>query len=119
MLDSKQRAFLRGMANDMPAIFQIGKGGITENFIKQIMDTLEARELIKIHVLNNSEFSAKEACEELCKAVSANPVSVVGGKFVIYKRSRDHKKIVLPGEPKPKKIVVPNGKKKINGKQPG
>ena len=115
MLDSKQRAFLRGKANDLPAIFQIGKGGINDNLKKQVFDALEARELIKFHVLNNSEYSAREACADICEMVGANPVSVVGNKFVIYKRSREHKKIILPGEPRPKtaKSVKPNSKKKI------
>ena len=83
------------------------------NLKKQVFDALEARELIKLHVLNNSEFTAREACDEICEMVGANPVSVVGNKFVIYKRSREHKKIVLPGEPKPKtaKPVKPNSKK--------
>ena len=118
MLDSKQRAYLRGLANDYPAIFQIGKGGINSNLKKQIFDTLEARELIKLHVLNNSEYTAREACDEVCEMVGANPVSVVGNKFIIYKRSREHKKIVLPGEPKPKtaKPVKPNSKKKASVK---
>lgn len=118
MLDSKQRAFLRGKANDIPAIFQIGKGGINDNLKKQIFDALEARELIKIHVLNNSDYSAREACDELCSMVGANPVSVVGSKFIIYKRSREHKKIILPGEPrpKPKTPVKPNSKKKLTEK---
>lgn len=117
MLDSKQRAYLRSLSNDMQVIFQIGKGGINPNMIKQVFDTLEARELIKLHVLNNSGYTAREACDEICSSVGANPVSVVGNKFVIYKRSREHKKIVLPGEPKPKTVKVkPNFKKKINGK---
>lgn len=117
MLDSKQRAYLRSLSNDMQVIFQIGKGGINSNMIKQVFDTLEARELIKLHVLNNSGYTAREACEEICASVGANPVSVVGNKFVIYKRSREHKKIILPGEPKPKTAVVkPNSKKRINGK---
>ena len=117
MLDSKQRAYLRSLSNDMQVIFQIGKGGINSNMIKQVFDTLEARELIKLHVLNNSGYTAREACDEICSSVGANPVSVVGNKFVIYKRSREHKKIVLPGEPKPKTVKVkPNSKKKINGK---
>lgn len=118
MLDSKQRAFLRGKANDLPAIFQIGKGGINGNLKKQVFDALEARELIKIHVLNNSDYSAREACDEICSMVGANPVSVVGNKFIIYKRSREHKKIILPGEPRPKtaKAVKPNSKKKLIAK---
>lgn len=117
MIDGKQRAYLRSLANDMPVIFQIGKGGINSNMIKQVFDTLEARELIKLHVLNNSGYTAREACDEICVSVGANPVSVTGNKFVIYKRSREHKKIILPGEPKPKsERVKPNSKKKINGK---
>lgn len=118
MLDSKQRAYLRSLSNDMQVIFQVGKGGINPNMIKQVFDTLEARELIKLHVLNNSGYTAREACDEICSSVGANPVSVVGNKFVIYKRSREHKKIVLPGEPKPKTVKVKsNSKKKANGKK--
>lgn len=102
MITSKDRAYLRGLANDLPAIFQVGKGGIGDAFVKQIFDALEARELIKITVLQNAEYTAREACTELCERVGANPVSVVGNKFILYKRSRDHKKIILPSEPKPK-----------------
>lgn len=99
MITSKQRAYLRGLANELDPIFQIGKGGITPNFVKQIFDTLEARELLKVNVLPNSEYTAREACGALCERVGANPVLVAGNKFVLYKRSREHKKIVLPGEP--------------------
>ncbi len=114
MITSKQRAYLRGLANDLDPIFQIGKGGITPNFIKQIFDTLEARELLKVNVLANSEYTAREACEELCQRVGANPVLVAGNKFVLYKRSREHKKIVLPGEPPQAKRVKPHSAKAAN-----
>ena len=78
MITSKQRAYLRGLANELDPIFQIGKGGITPNFVKQIFDTLEARELLKVNVLPNSEYTAREACGELCERVGANPVLVAG-----------------------------------------
>lgn len=117
MITSKQRAYLRGLANDLDPIFQIGKGGITPNFVKQIFDTLEARELIKVNVLANSEYTAREACEELCQRVGANPVLVAGKKIVLYKRSREHKKIILPGEPPQAKRVKPRSAKAPNAER--
>ena len=95
MLTSKQRAGLRGLANDMDTIFQVGKGGINENMIKTVSDALEARELIKLRVLDNSDFGAREAAEEIATAVEADVVSVIGTKFVLYKESKKHKKINL------------------------
>lgn len=96
MLKSKQRAYLRSLANGLPSIFQIGKGGINDNMIEQIKNTLEKRELIKLHVLENSLLDAYPVCDEICEMVGAEPVSVVGSKFVIYKESKDNKTIVLP-----------------------
>lgn len=95
MLNSKQRAYLRSMANRMPAIFQIGKGGVGEQMVRELMDALEARELIKITVLETALMSAREACNIVCEATDAQPVQVIGNKFVIYKESRDNKKIEL------------------------
>ncbi len=102
MITSKQRAFLREIANGIDPIFQVGKGGVGDAFVKQVFDALEARELIKIKVLPNADLTASEVCQILCQGVGANPVQVIGSKVVLYKRSREHKKIVLPGEPKPK-----------------
>ena len=65
MITSKQRAYLRGLANNIPAIMQIGKGGIGENLIKTVSDALEARELIKLTVLENSMESPKDVANEL------------------------------------------------------
>ncbi len=115
MITSKQRAYLRELANGLDPIFQVGKGGIGATFRKQIFDALEARELIKIKVLPNSDMTAAEVCQELCEGVGANPVQVIGNKVVLYKRSREHKKIVLPGEPKPK--VKPAYKKSVLDKK--
>ena len=97
-LTSKQRAQLRGMANSLDTIVIIGKDGIGENLVKQASEALEARELIKCKVLENSMLTAREACEELAKLSRSEPVQVIGTKFVLYREShtKDKKdKIVL------------------------
>jgi len=96
MINSKQRAFLRGLANSVPALYQIGKGGINENMIKLINDTLEVNELIKVHVLGNSSSDVRELCNELATATNAEPVQVIGSRFVLYKESVENKTIKLP-----------------------
>ncbi len=95
MLTSKQRAYLRGMAQNIDTIFQVGKGGVTENMCEQIGNALEARELIKLRVLDNSEYTAKEAANEIAENVGADVVQVIGTRFVLYRESVDHKKIDL------------------------
>jgi len=95
MLTSKQRAYLRSMASDLDTIFQIGKGGITEETCKQIYNALEARELIKARVLDNSGYTAKDAAEEIADAIGCDVVSCVGTRFVLYKESTKKKKIEL------------------------
>lgn len=96
MITGKQRSYLRGLANDVPALFQIGKNGIDENVIRQFDEFLEAKELVKASVLKNSIYTSREACEEIAKAVGAEIVSVIGNKFVLYRQSKEHKAIVLP-----------------------
>ncbi len=95
MLTSKQRAYLRGLANTMEPIFLIGKGGVTEAMMHEIDYALEARELIKIKVLNNSMTDVREASEEIAKFLDADVVQVIGGKFVLYKPSKDNPRIIL------------------------
>lgn len=95
MLTSKQRAYLRGMAQSYDTIFQVGKGGISEKMCEQIGNALEARELIKLRVLDNSDYSAREAADEIAEAVGADVVQVIGTRFVLYRESVDHKKIDL------------------------
>ena len=92
MLTSKQRAKLRSMSNETDAIFQIGKGGIGDNMLARISDALEARELIKLHVLESYGDTARTAAETVAAAVSADVVSVTGGRFVIYRESKKLKK---------------------------
>lgn len=89
MLTGKQRSYLKAMANGTDAIMQIGKGGITENTLKQIDDALEARELIKIKVLNNSMLEVKKTANETAEAVGADFVQSIGNTFVIYRESED------------------------------
>ena len=96
MLSSKQRAFLRSLANSLDPVFQVGKGGITEEMCLQIGNCLESRELIKLRVLENSGYTAKEAANEIASAVNADVVSVVGMRFVLYRPSTNKKKIELP-----------------------
>lgn len=95
MITSKQRAYLRSLANSLEPIFQIGKGGLSDNIYKQFYDALEARELVKASVLNNAELTAKEAAAQISAKIGAEVVQVIGGKFVLYKQSREHKQIVL------------------------
>ncbi|MBE7048439.1 MAG: YhbY family RNA-binding protein [Ruminococcaceae bacterium] len=95
MITSKERAKLRGMANRIPAILQIGKGGICDNFIKQVDDALEARELVKITVLETAMLNTKEACRQVAERVHAEPVQAIGSRFVLYRESRENKSIIL------------------------
>lgn len=86
-LTSKQRAQLRGLANSIDTILQVGKDGIGANLIKQADDALEARELIKGRVLDNNDYDARTAAEELAKATRSEVVQVIGTKFVLYRES--------------------------------
>lgn len=95
MLNSRQRAQLRGMANSYQAIFQIGKGGIGEQLIRQVNEALEARELIKLSVLETSPVKARECADTVAAATESDVVQVIGSKFILYKQSKDNKQIVL------------------------
>ena len=94
-ITSKQRAQLRGLAMEEDTIIQVGKGGITENLVASVNAALKARELVKGRVLENSMLTAREACDALCQACSAEGVQVIGTKFVLYKRNEKEPKIQL------------------------
>lgn len=96
MLNSKQRAALRSMAASLDPIFQIGKGGISDEIKTQLSNALEARELIKVKVLENSGYSPAEAAEEIAGAIGADVVSTIGTKFILYRRSEKKQRIFLP-----------------------
>lgn len=95
MLTGKQRSYLKGLANTLEPIFQVGKEGVTENVIKQFDEALEAREIVKASVLRSSLDSARDLAEEIAHETSAEIVQVIGSKFVLYRASRKNKKIVL------------------------
>ena len=95
MISSKNRAYLRSLAQGLDTIFQIGKGGIGDETLKQLENALEARELIKARVLENSGYTAKEAANEIAAAIDCDVVSCVGSKFVLYKESKKKKRIEL------------------------
>lgn len=88
-LTGKQRAFLRAMANGLQPIVHVGKGGVIATLEKQADDALEARELIKGRVLENSLLTAREAAEELSVAARCEVVQVIGSKFVLYRMQHD------------------------------
>ena len=94
-MTTKQRARLRSMANTIEPVLQIGRDGINDNLLKQAYDALEARELIKVTVQRNAPMFAREACEELCEKVHAEPVQVIGNRFVIFRQSSRDPKIDL------------------------
>ena len=101
MLTSKQRAYLRVIASTYETIFQIGKGGVTEVLCKEIGDALRRRELIKLRVLDNSGYTAREAADEIAEATGADVVQVIGTKFVLFRRNP--KEPVIEGIPKDNK----------------
>ncbi|MGI6201322.1 MAG: ribosome assembly RNA-binding protein YhbY [Christensenellales bacterium] len=94
-LTSRQRSGLRALANDIPAIFQIGKGGVSETTIRELDKALNARELIKITVLKTAEKDAYAVADELCAALDAQPVQTIGARIVLYRPSKDHPAIDL------------------------
>jgi len=96
MITSKQRSYLRTIANPLQPIFQLGKAGVEENFLKQVEDALESREIIKIKVLNNSGLTAREASDIICEAIGSEGVQSIGSKCVLYKRSLKKPTIELP-----------------------
>lgn len=92
-LNSKQRAYLRGLANGIDAIFQIGKAGTNDNQIQQIKDALEARELIKISVLETAPASAKYLGGEIARLTDSTLVQVVGNKITLFRKREKNSKI--------------------------
>ncbi|MCI5951861.1 MAG: ribosome assembly RNA-binding protein YhbY [Anaerostipes sp.] len=102
-MTSKERAYLKGLAMNIDPIFQIGKSSVTPENIEAIREAVDARELIKIHVLKNCLNDPRDIAELLAERTRSQVVQVIGRKIVLYKESRDHKKIFLPGQKQPKK----------------
>ena len=87
-MTTKERAELRSFANAISASYYIGKDGLTDTVLTGIREVLTARELIKVGVQENAPLTAREACEEVAELLGAEPVQVIGKKFVIYKRNK-------------------------------
>lgn len=87
MITPKQRAELKGLANSLEPVFQVGKGGVNDAQVTQIDDYLRVHELVKIKVLDNSLYTAKEAAAEIAEKINADVVQVIGSKAILYKRN--------------------------------
>jgi len=96
MLTGKQKRFLRAEAHHLTPIFQVGKGGVNENMLNQIKEALEARELIKVSILQNNSDDKHQVAEELAAGAGAELVQLIGHTVVLYKESREKKTIQLP-----------------------
>ncbi len=96
MLSGKQRSYLKALANPLKPVIQLGKDGITPAFIKQVDETIEKRELIKIHLLESCALSTGEAADIVAARTGSEFVQSIGRKFVIYRRNREKPQIELP-----------------------
>jgi len=96
MLTGKQKRFLRSKANQMKAIFQVGKQGVNENMVAQINDALEKRELIKISVLQNCLDDKTTVAEQISEQTDSHIVQIIGNNIILYKESIEHKQLTLP-----------------------
>ena len=96
MLTTKQRAYLKSLANKLNPVFQVGKNGVAPTVTEAVDACLEANELIKISVLNNCEEDARDVADQISGRTRSEVVQVIGKKIVLYRESKDNKKIVLP-----------------------
>jgi RNA-binding protein len=96
MLTGKQKRFLRSKAHHLSPIFQVGKGGVNEKMIKQINEALEARELMKVTVLQNCEEDKDVIAAQLSEGAKAELVQIIGNIIVLYKESKENKQLILP-----------------------
>lgn len=98
MITSKQRAYLRGMANGLQPIFQIGKDGVSEELVRQLGNALDARELIKVSILETAMLETKDAANDIASRLGAECVQAIGFRFVLYRQAPNEKnrRIELP-----------------------
>lgn len=87
MITTKERAKLKALSNKLPDIVYVGKEGVTDNVVKQINDNLLAHEMIKIKVQPNAELTSREYAEMITNKCGCDPVSVCGGKIIVYKKT--------------------------------
>jgi len=96
MLTGKQKRYLRKEAHHLDPIFQIGKGGISENMIEQLNEALEKRELIKVHILQNNMDDHKEVANSISEQTESELVQLIGSIIILYKESKENKRLELP-----------------------
>lgn len=96
MLSGKQRSYLKKMAHELDPTVYIGKSGLTENIKKEMLTGFEARELVKVKIQEGCTLDPKEVANQLADELNAEFVQAIGRKFVLYRESKDHKKIELP-----------------------
>ncbi|RKD23965.1 RNA-binding protein [Ammoniphilus oxalaticus] len=96
MLTGKQKRFLRSEAHHLTPIFQVGKGGVNDNLIKQVGEALEVRELIKVSILDTCATGKNEVAQSLAEGSNAELVQLIGRTVVLYKESKEQKKLELP-----------------------
>lgn len=96
MLTSKQRAYLRSLANSLDDVIMVGKGGLSDQVYKTADEVITARELIKGKVLESCELSVREVADAISEEINADVVQVIGSKFVLYRKNEDEPVIVLP-----------------------
>ncbi len=94
-MTSKQRAILRGFANKIEPIFQVGKGGVTDVLAQQLSDALEARELIKITVLKNAPDYARDIANEIAEKTNSDVIQVIGNKIVLFRKRKEKSKFEI------------------------
>lgn len=95
-MTTKQRAYLKGLAMNIDPIFQVGKASLTPELTKALDEALEKRELIKVSVLNNCMDDPREIASVVAERTRSEVVQVIGKKIVLYRESKEHKKIELP-----------------------
>ena len=96
MITSKQRSYLRGLAQQLDATVYIGKQGLTDNVVREIETGLNSRELVKVKIQEGCELEPKTVANEIADRLSAEFVQAIGRKFVLYRESKDNKQIELP-----------------------
>ena len=112
-MTGKERAYFRAQANSLEPLFQIGKGGISDAFLKQTDDALQKRELIKLKVLlESSPVSVREAANEIAQRTQAEVIQVIGGVIVLYRESEELKQKAAEKE-KRKKLAAKKAKEKL------
>ncbi|PKK91812.1 MAG: ribosome assembly RNA-binding protein YhbY [Candidatus Wallbacteria bacterium HGW-Wallbacteria-1] len=96
MIKGSQRSFLKSLANPLKSLLQIGKDGVSDDFVSHLEQTLEQKELVKVSILKNCKLDATEVANELAQRTGAEFVQAIGSKFVLYRRSIENPQIKLP-----------------------